>query len=326
MRIFKKKDDSKVPLAVDVTSKNFDEVLYLSSNPDVKNAVEQGYFSSGKDHYEKYGKNEVRRMKTGHSITEMQQKKLERIKPLLNLNMDHVIVDGKHDFLTSELREEFGVFDTDSVSSHDYSAEMMNIVNDFPNGLVLDFGAGNRGTYFKNVVNYEIVNYQTTDVIGVGEILPFNDNSFDGIISNAVLEHVKNPMKCAAEMARVLKPGGKLWVSSAFMSPLHGYPSHYFNMTAEGLKTIFEPFLEIDYQEVPPIMSPIYSLRWIVHLWASGLEGDVRQEFENLKVGDLLKPMGDLENASWIQNLPEKTNFELAACTAIAAHKPLDTQ
>lgn len=49
---------------------------------------------------------------------------------------------------------------------------------------------------------------------GVGEELPFEDNSFDFITSYQTLEHVQNVEKCLYEMFRVLKPGGKLWLQA----------------------------------------------------------------------------------------------------------------
>lgn len=40
------------------------------------------------------------------------------------------------------------------------------------------------------------------------EAMPLSDGSFDRVISFAVLEHVRNPEKAVAEIARVLTPGG----------------------------------------------------------------------------------------------------------------------
>jgi len=100
-----------------------------------------------------------------------------------------------------------------------------------------------------NVVNFEICSYPSTDVRGVGEKLPFKDNSFDGVLSLSVLEHVRDPFACAREIARVLKPGGKLYSSIPFLQPLHGYPSHYFNMTHQGHKRLYEDMLEIDFAD-----------------------------------------------------------------------------
>lgn len=43
---------------------------------------------------------------------------------------------------------------------------------------------------------------------GVGEMLPFADDTFDAVLCYDVLEHVRDPEKTLAEVYRVLKPGG----------------------------------------------------------------------------------------------------------------------
>lgn len=47
-------------------------------------------------------------------------------------------------------------------------------------------------------------------VNGAGERLPFGDASFDAVLSNEVIEHVQDDRAALAEMARVLRPGGRL--------------------------------------------------------------------------------------------------------------------
>lgn len=47
---------------------------------------------------------------------------------------------------------------------------------------------------------------------GVGERLPFADNSFNFVFSNEVIEHVGDDAHYAAEMVRVTRPGGKILI------------------------------------------------------------------------------------------------------------------
>lgn len=44
----------------------------------------------------------------------------------------------------------------------------------------------------------------------VGEMLPFQDDSFDVVFSHEVLEHVDDDRRCAAEMVRVTRAGGHI--------------------------------------------------------------------------------------------------------------------
>ena len=57
-------------------------------------------------------------------------------------------------------------------------------------------------------------------VLGVGESLPFANDSFDLILSNEVIEHVADDRAAVAEMARVARPGGRVVI----FAPNRWYP------------------------------------------------------------------------------------------------------
>jgi SAM-dependent methyltransferase len=78
------------------------------------------------------------------------------------------------------------------------------------------------------------------DVFGDGRALPFADCSFETVLSSEVLEHVMAPAEVVREMARVLKPEGKLLVTVPFVVPLHEMPSDYYRFTPFSLRKLVE--------------------------------------------------------------------------------------
>jgi len=307
------------------TSERFDEEAYLRANPDVAAAVKNGQLQSGRQHFELFGRNEGRRLhhtsRDAGQILEAKKRKLQKILPLLRDDLPHVAHEDHFDFLTDDLRNEFNITDTDNVSSHGYDDHVMQLIQKHSTGVVLDIGAGRRPVYFDNVVNFEIALYDTTDVRGVGECLPFKDNSVDGIISIAVLEHVKDPFLCAAEISRILKPGGDLICCVPFLQPLHAYPNHYYNMTHEGLRNLFTRSLVIDQIAVYDSVLPIWSLTWILRSWADGLKGKTKEEFLKLTVAELLESGEKYLDRSFVRELSAEKNLELASACVLFAHK-----
>jgi len=62
-------------------------------------------------------------------------------------------------------------------------------------------------------------------VSGVGEGLPFPDASFDLVVMNQVIEHVREQSTVLREAARVLRPGGAIYI--ACPNYLRFYEPHY---------------------------------------------------------------------------------------------------
>jgi SAM-dependent methyltransferase len=58
-------------------------------------------------------------------------------------------------------------------------------------------------------------------------------------VSTQVFEHLAYPQKGAAEMYRVLKPGGYALVTVPQWNELHEEPHDYFRYTNYGLETLF---------------------------------------------------------------------------------------
>ena len=107
---------------------------------------------------------------------------------------------------------------------------------------VLDMGAGS--CPYRPLFAH--CRYQTQDFAGLegeqlrhgnyGEIdyrcdiasVPVADGEFDAILCTEVLEHVREPIKVVQEMARILKPGGRLMLTAPLGSGIHQEPYHYY--------------------------------------------------------------------------------------------------
>jgi len=258
----------------------------------------------------------------------VKQHKLDRLRSVLRTDLPHTETEMHFDFLTEELRRHFNITETDNISAHGYDPIALELIERCRDGLVLDCGAGKRDQLFycqhENVVNFEIVPYETTDVLGVGEALPFLDSVFDGVLSLNVLEHVKDPFRCAQEIVRVLRPGGRLYCVVPFLQPLHAYPHHYYNMSMQGLRNLFLD-LQVETSFVPASGLPVWALTWIVQRWASELPEPARSEFLHLRLADLLRNPMELLDASWVRTIPPEQNIELACTTALIATKPVGT-
>lgn len=82
-------------------------------------------------------------------------------------------------------------------------------------GKVLDLGSGTGDTDFGDRVVVgldpvlEMLSLSPVNerVVGVGEHLPFRDNSFDGVFSGFVFRNLTSVEDTLSEIARVLKPG-----------------------------------------------------------------------------------------------------------------------
>jgi SAM-dependent methyltransferase len=81
--------------------------------------------------------------------------------------------------------------------------------------------------------------YPETDVQNLAA-LP--NGSFDLVYSHQVLEHVRKPWVAAAEILRVLRPGGLGIHTTCAFNPRHGLPAFgdYYRFLPEGLVELFD--------------------------------------------------------------------------------------
>ncbi len=111
-------------------------------------------------------------------------------------------------------------------------------------GTVLDLGAGLRP--FADQIPGRVIALDhrvrpDIDLIGDAHRLPFCDATFDAIVCTEVFEHLLDPPSAAGEMIRVLKPGGRLALTTRFCFPLHDRPGDFWRFTPYTLARLFAP-------------------------------------------------------------------------------------
>lgn len=312
------------PYAEPVSTDNFDEEGYLTANPDVAAAVADGRLSSGREHFDLIGHGEGRQVWRKSNILAAKAVKSSRILVELmeSTRVESVAPDGLIHCLPDELAAAAGVLSTDAVSSNPYDPSILEFIDANPGRWILDAGSGLRSTYYENVVNLDIVAYDTTDVLAVGEVLPFRADVFDLVVSVAVLEHVRDPFRCAAELYRVLKPGGELFVAVPFLQPFHGYPDHYYNMTSSGVRNLFrEPLIAVD-QFVPHYFQPLWVVSWLFKLWSAGLPEPAVEALMSVTVRDLVSATVNDYEQPWVRDLDPATANLISSGTVLRARKP----
>lgn len=93
---------------------------------------------------------------------------------------------------------------------------------------VLNFGCGKSTYPDPGVVNLDVVSGPGINVVCTSNALPFENETFDLVIANHVLEHVPNWFESFKEMARVLKRGGtiEVWIPPVSSDSAFTYRDH----------------------------------------------------------------------------------------------------
>ena len=111
-----------------------------------------------------------------------------------------------------------------------------------PGARVLDAGAGDcpYRSYFSHT-NYDTADFCQVDK-AYGRItficnlasIPVTSETYDLIFCSQTLEHVPDPKQVLAELYRVLKPGGQLWLSAPLFFAEHEAPYDFYRYTRYG--------------------------------------------------------------------------------------------
>ncbi len=116
---------------------------------------------------------------------------------------------------------------------------------DHPHHVVLNLGAGLERVFeqafasYHSLIRFGLPHTGHVDVIADARQLPFRDASVDLLLSSSVLEHVQHPEQAVAEIARVLKPGGRTYSEIPFLRAYHMAPHDYQRYTISGIEALF---------------------------------------------------------------------------------------
>lgn len=234
----------------------------------------------------------------------------------------------------SEIYQRFPIYTTDRhFNLDDYDRESANhsvdsfddLAKALPDELFMDLGCGRRSVTLDNVLYVEVYPSVSADLIVEPNCrYPIRDGSLRGIGCFAVLEHTRQPWLVVQEMRRMLKTGGQIFIDWPFLQPVHGYPSHYFNATREGLTSIFEDEgFTVDAAYTGAHQTAAYTIQWILGRFAHHIsDRKLRHQFARMTVGDFVA-MSQQDPLWWkfLNALPPEAFSELACGNMLYATK-----
>lgn len=319
-------DPSRLELATDA---NFDDSLYLAANADV--ARHPVYGGDPWKHFERYGRGEGRKQLTREAAglpTARRSAKYLRFAHMLDATCGaggtFRFLDGPDSFPIAYGAAAHDLAEYDAESANPGLGDFVETVRLNPDRLYLDVGCGRRSRTFDNCLYLEVYPSVSADlVIEPSCRYPIADASLDGIGCFAVMEHMTEPWIAAAEFARMLKPGGMVFIDYPFLAPVHGYPSHYYNATREGLARLFDQGFERIKLLTEPNQTPDHAIRWQLAGLAEALTDDaLRAEFEAMSVAELIAQAPG--NDFWqrvLDAIPESARSMYAAGNTLIARK-----
>jgi len=132
----------------------------------------------------------------------------------------------------------------------------VSLSNDISNYLILDIAPHTyvgAKKFFKNALVKTLDIDPTSNADYICDLAEANlvpENYFDIIFCTEVLEHTENPFKCVESMHRILKPKGRIYVTTPFDFRIHNPLPDNWRFTEHGLKILFKKFDNVIISEV----------------------------------------------------------------------------
>lgn len=162
------------------------------------------------------------------------------------------------------------VLDVNYAASKNYALLPKLLMERTETPLILVIGGGIIGKGMQTLMENPNLKFIHTDVsfaevnqmVCDGHDLPFKDASFNGVIIQAVLEHVVDPYRCVEEIHRVLADGGIVYAETPFMQQVHAGAYDFTRFTWLGHRRLFRKFEEV---ESGTCCGPAAALSWSWH-------------------------------------------------------------
>lgn len=201
-----------------------------------------------------------------------------------------------------------------------------NLIIARPDEFFMDLGCGYREKTYDNCLYLEVYPSRSADVVVEPNCLyPIKSESLSGIGCFAVLEHTRQPWLVVREIWRMLKPGGQAFIDWPFLQPVHGYPSHFFNATREGLTSLFEDTgFETNMAFTGAHQTAAYTVQWVLARWAHNIRDNTQllHEFAQMTFGEAIS-MSQQDPRWWkfLNALTQDAFAELACGNMLVATK-----
>ena len=103
-----------------------------------------------------------------------------------------------------------------------------------------DYNGTVRRLFANNYTGVDMEDGPGVDIVARADTLPFRDESFETVVTTEMLEHDPYFWVSLPEMARVLKPGGYLLLTTRGIGfPYHEFPGDYWRFTGEAIRHLF---------------------------------------------------------------------------------------
>lgn len=123
-----------------------------------------------------------------------------------------------------------------------------------PHGRGLNVGCGDI-RLDPRLIHLDLARTPAVDVVADGQRLPFAPAQFDLLVSQETVEHLPDPFAAVQDMARVLRPGGRLHLQAPFVIGYHPGPEDYWRFSRAGMARLLEQAGLNEVQVVPAIGS-----------------------------------------------------------------------